>query len=57
MLLHRQRGQKLANLFFAHLRRVAFSVEENKPFDPVEVGVLRAQAVMPQADRCTYLIE
>jgi hypothetical protein len=32
-------------------------VEANKPVDPMEVGVLGAQAVMPQSDRRPHLIE
>lgn len=37
-LLDGQRGQKLANLCFSRLRRVAFPVKEDEAFDPVNNG-------------------
>ena len=32
-------------------------VEENKPFDPVDIGFLGSRAIMPDADRVADLIE
>ena len=56
-LVHGKRRQKLSDLCFSHLCRMTFSVKEHEPPNPVHLGVLRPQAVVPQADRCPYLLE
>ena len=42
--------EKLTDFFLAHFTWVALVVEEDKPLHPVDVGVFRAQTVMPGAD-------
>src|SRR5690606_370646 len=43
--LRSQIGQKLFDIFIAQPRRVLFVVEQNKKFDPVQIGIDRAPAV------------
>jgi hypothetical protein len=57
MSVNGQRREKLRHLLFAHVSRVTLSMEEGKALDPVNIGLFSPQAVMPQADRCTDLIE
>jgi hypothetical protein len=35
VVIHRQMGQEVANLGFAHLRWVAFVVQQNEARDPI----------------------
>jgi hypothetical protein len=39
------------------LGRVAFVVEEDKAFDPLQIGLFGTQAEVPGADEITDLIE
>ena len=41
----------------AEIARMALAVKEDEAFDPVNVGFLRAQAVMLAPDRVTNLIK
>jgi hypothetical protein len=46
MFFDGQTGQKGGNFPFAHVVRVALLMEENETPNPVDIGLLGAQAVM-----------
>ena len=54
---HRELRQKRFHLRPAHLARVALAVKENEPADPVQVRILRPQAVVLHADPFANLVE
>lgn len=41
----------------AHLQRVALAVKVDKTLDPLDVGLLRARAVVPPPDGIAHLVE
>ena len=55
--LHGQVGQELLNLLFTHLLGVPLVMEQNVAPNPVDVGLLGADAVVFEADFCANLIE
>jgi hypothetical protein len=52
-----KRGQERCDLGGAQLSRVALTVEEDVPLDPVDVRLLGATTVVPRADGQADLIE
>ena len=57
VLVDRGMGVELHDLRLSHLQRVAFTVEENEPLGPEDVGVLGPDAVMHMPGRLTDLVE
>ena len=57
VVVHGQRGQKLRDLFGAHVGRMAFGVKEDVALDPADVRLLGPVAVMAGADRGANAIE
>jgi hypothetical protein len=55
--LHREGGEEVGHLLFAHLPRVALVVEEDVAPDPVAVRLLGAAAQVADADRLVELSE
>ena len=49
--------EELGDFFLAHLRGMTLVVEEDKPFDPVDVGFLGSRTIVPYADRLPDLFE
>jgi len=49
-------GEKLHDLGFCHFAWVTFGVEENEAPDPIEVGLLSAQAVAASPHEATHLL-
>ena len=50
-------GQELLDLLFTHLLGVPLVMEQNVAPNPVDVGLLGADAVVFEADFCANLIE
>ena len=57
MAVGSQTGEKAGNLRLAHLCRMALVVEQDKSFDPADIGLLRFIAVLPGTDRRAHLVE
>jgi hypothetical protein len=57
MMLYSERGQKVFNLLFAQLGRVAFAMKENETLHPMYVGVFGPQTVVAEANRGPCLVE
>ena len=57
MLVHGKLSQECCNFLLAHVSRVALFMKKNKPFDPLKVRTLGAQAIVPDAQRVTDLVE
>jgi hypothetical protein len=55
--VNRQRSKELRDLRRAHLGRMAFAVEEDVPFDPVDVCLLGPPTVVASADRVSDAVE
>lgn len=55
--VRREMREELADLIRAHLRGVALAVEEDEALDPVDVGALRADAIMPEPQGSPDLLE
>lgn len=55
--VHRQLGEKRADLCFAHLGRVPLAMEQDEPLDPAQIGILGAEAVVPHPDRAAHLLQ
>ena len=55
--LHRKIGQKLPHLALTHARGVTLAVKQNEAPHPVHIGLLGADAVMPDADGRANLVE
>src|SRR5439155_15339393 len=55
--LDRQVGEKSDNLRTSHFSRVSLAVEKNEASNPVDVRLLRPDAVMLETDALTHLIE
>ena len=53
----RQMSKELRYLLFRHFGRMAFVVVNNEPLDPVDVCLLRANAVMLSPNYVAHLIE
>jgi hypothetical protein len=52
-----ERGEEVRDFRFSHIGGMTFVVEEDKLFDPVEVSLFGANAVMFEADDVADLIE
>ena len=50
-------GEKLVHLAGAHLERVSFIVEEDKPFYPMRIGLARMRAQVAKGRSRSDLIE
>ena len=57
LALHGQMGQKRLHLGRPHLRRMPLPVEQDEPSDPIDVGLLGADAVVQPPDDAADLIE
>jgi len=57
VLFQRQCGQKLPDLLSSQCAWMPPALEVNKPPDPVNVGLLNPQTVMPHSDGCPHLVE
>lgn len=57
MVLHRQTRQEDADFPFAHLFRMAFCMEEDEAANPIDVGLLRSEAVVLDAQMPADAIE
>jgi hypothetical protein len=55
--LQRQMRQKRGNLRRPQIARMTLAMKEDEAFNPVDVGRLRAQAVMPGPKVRTHLIQ
>ena len=54
--LGRKKGQERLDLGFAHLFRMSFVVQEDEPLDPMDIGLLRAHAVVSATYDVPYLV-
>src|SRR5919106_881496 len=52
----REVSEKLCYLFFRQIVRMTFPVKENETLDPVDISLLRANAVLFQPDGVAHLI-
>lgn len=50
-------GEKFADFLRAHFAGMPLSVEEDEASDPMEIGILGAEAVVPDTDRIAYPVE
>ena len=57
LLLDRQVVEKLLNVLLIHLGRMAFVMKEDVALDPIDVGLLSANAVVLAANRLPDLIQ
>ena len=57
LTLSRQMGQEGAHLFLAQVARMPLSMEADESLDPIAIGVLRAEAIMLQAQPIVHLFE
>jgi hypothetical protein len=57
LLVNRQRREKPSDLVLAYLQRLALAMEEDKPLDPTDLGLLCPDAVVSHRDRLPDLIE
>jgi len=55
--LGRQPAEEAADLWRAHLRRVAFLMEEDVTPDPLDVGIFGTQAVVPDTQLRADLVK
>ena len=56
-MLPRETSQELAHLASAHRLWMAFAMEEDEPFDPAEITLLRAQRIVPETDYVADAVE
>jgi len=55
--LDRQIGEKSADLGFTHLTWVPFAMEQDEPLDPIQIGILGADAEVPHPSRAAHLLQ
>src|SRR3569833_2468312 len=55
--LRRKVGQESVHLLHPHLRGVLLAVKKNKPFDPINIRLFRAYAVMLDPDFLPHLLQ
>jgi hypothetical protein len=53
----RHAGEKGGDFFLAHLCEMTLVVEEDKPFNPVDISFLGSWTIVPHSDRVADLIE
>jgi hypothetical protein len=57
LLLHREVRQKGLDVRGCHVLGMALVVEDNRPFDPGDVGLLRMPRIMLEADGIAHMVE
>jgi hypothetical protein len=57
VLRHREVREKLLHLRRPHGLRMAFVMKKNKPFDPLDIRVFRAETIVAGPDHLPHLLQ